>query len=72
MKCGSGDKPKRGASTGHAVMIGDDPLQLSIKNTSPPKEAWAKPYRGRYPCGSLVYDGIWYYGTYCLGQEGTC
>jgi hypothetical protein len=71
VQCGSGDKPKRGGSTGHAVMIGDDPLLLSIKNTSPPKEAWAKPYKGRYPCGSLVHDGIWYYGTYCLGQKGS-
>ncbi|MEI6177437.1 MAG: hypothetical protein WCS43_11145 [Verrucomicrobiota bacterium] len=48
VNCGSGDKPKHGASTGHAVMIGDDPLKLIIRNTSPPKEAWAKPYRGRY------------------------
>ena len=69
VKSGSGDKPKRGASTGHAVMMGDDPLQLVIKNTSPPKEAWAKPYRGRYPCGSLVHNGVWYYGTYCLGPS---
>ena len=52
-------------------MIGDDPLKLEIKNTSPPKEAWAKPYRGRYPCGSLVHNGIWYYGTYCLGPKPT-
>ncbi len=21
------------------------------------------PYKGRYPAGSLVYNGIWYYGT---------
>jgi len=24
------------------------------------------PYAGRYPCGSLVFNGVWYYGTYCL------
>ena len=24
------------------------------------------PMRSRYPCGSLVYNNIWYYGTYCL------
>lgn len=64
---GSGDKLMRAATTGHAVMVGDDPLHLVINNTSPPKEAWARPYSGRYPCGSLVHDGIWYYGTYCLG-----
>lgn len=69
VKSGSGDKLKQGATTGHAVMIGDDPLHLEIRNTSPPKEAWAEPYRGRYPCGSLVHKGIWYYGTYCLGPK---
>jgi len=52
-------------------MIGDDPLKLIIKNTSPPKKAGALPYLGRYPCGSLVHNGIWYYGTYCLGPEGS-
>ena len=30
----------------------------------------AAPYGGRYPCGSLVYNGVWYYGTYCLSPEG--
>lgn len=59
------------AQTGHAVMIGDDPLKLEIHNTSPPKVASALPYHGRYPCGSLVHDGIWYYGTYCLGPAGS-
>ncbi len=51
-------------------MIGDDPLKLVIHNTAPPKQASALPYHGRYPAGSLVYNGIWYYGTYCLGPEG--
>ena len=59
------------AKTGHAVLIGDDPLKLNIKNTSPPETASALPYEGRYPCGSLVFNGIWYYGTYCLGPAGT-
>lgn len=68
MKCSSGNGEN--AHTGHAVMIGDDPLSLIIKNTSPPKQASAKPYNGRYPCSSLVHDGIWYYGTYCLGPAG--
>ena len=58
------------AHTGHAVMKGDDPVKLIIKNTSPPKNASAEPYRGRYPAGSLVHDGIWYHGTYCLGPTG--
>jgi hypothetical protein len=69
VKCTSGGSLARGFHSGHAVMIGDDPLKLEIRNTSPPKRAFAVPYRGRYPCGSLVHDGIWYYGTYCLGPE---
>jgi len=30
------------------------------------------PYQGRYPCGSLVHNGVWYYGTYALtnGKSG--
>jgi len=71
VRCTSGGSLKRGFHTGHAVMIGDDPLKLIIKNTSPPKRALAAPYRGRYPCGSLVHNGIWYYGTYCLGPTAT-
>ena len=59
------------ATTGNAVMIGDDPENLTIKNTSPPQRASPKPFEGRYPCGSLIYNGVWYYGTYCLGPKPT-
>lgn len=69
VRCSSGGG--KDAHTGHAVMIGDDPLKLVIKNTSSPKAASARPYNGRYPCGSLVYNGIWYHGTYCLGPNGS-
>jgi len=31
------------------------------------KSSPAKPCFGRYPCGSLVRDGVWHYGTCCLG-----
>ncbi|MHC4098483.1 MAG: hypothetical protein ACYSU3_20790, partial [Planctomycetota bacterium] len=58
------------ARTAHAVMIGDDPVNLTIKNTSRVKVAAAMPYVGRYPAGSLVHNGIWYYATYCLGPDG--
>ena len=58
------------ARTGNAVLIGDNPLQLTVHNTAPPQPASPKPYQGRYPCGSLVHDGVWYYGTYCLGPAG--
>jgi hypothetical protein len=58
------------ATTGHATILGDDPLHLVVTNqgvfaSSP------RPYEGRYPCGSLVYDGVWYYGTYCLHPSGS-
>ena len=71
VRCSSGGNLRNGYKTGHAVMIGSDPLDLAIKNTSPPKRGYAAPYRGRYPCGSLVYNGVWYYGTYCLGPSAT-
>lgn len=58
------------ATTGDAVMMGDDPLNLTIKNTAPPQVANPLPYAGRYPAGSLVYNGVWHYGTYCLGPDG--
>jgi len=59
------------ARTGHAIMVGDDPLTLEIRNTSAPKHASARPYGGRYPAGSLVYNDVWYYATYCLGPLGS-
>jgi len=58
------------ATTGQAVMIGDDPLHLEIKALGLTKGD-PHPYQGRYPCGSLVYNGVWYYGTYCLGPAGS-
>ncbi len=57
-------------TTGQAVAEGNDPTNLKIYSLglthSPPG-----PYGGRYPCGSLVYNGTWYYGTYCLAPMGT-
>ncbi|QNN24100.1 DUF4185 domain-containing protein [Planctomycetales bacterium ZRK34] len=53
------------AGAGSAKIIGDDPLNLQV--VEPHVEvSKAHPYQGRYPCGSLVYNGVWYYGTYCL------
>lgn len=57
------------AATGHATILGDDPLALTVVDqaifhSSP------RPYEGRYPCGSLVHEGVWYYGTYCLHPGG--
>jgi len=58
------------ATTGQAVMIGDDPVNLKIKALGTTKGN-PRPYEGRYPCASLVYNGVWYYGTYCLGPAGS-
>ena len=59
-----------GATTGNTKIIGDDPLALRVVGqgtfASDPS-----PYAGRYPCGSLVYQGVWYYGTYCLHPGGS-
>ncbi len=59
----------RKAKTGHATIIGDDPLSLKIVGEG----VFAGdpyPYTGRYPSGSLVHNGVWYYGTYCLHPAG--
>lgn len=56
----------RKPSTGQAKITGDDPMYLKIENILPRVEGNPAPYEGRYPCGSLIYNGVWYYGTYCL------
>jgi hypothetical protein len=53
------------ATTGYATIVGDDPLHLQILHTGTVPGDPA-PYGGRYPSASLVRNGIWYYGTYCL------
>jgi hypothetical protein len=66
---GVGSNSGGSGTTGFATLVGDDPLNLKITNagTYPSLSA---PYHGRYPCGSLVYNGVWYYGTYCLDPSG--
>jgi len=61
--------PSERASTGQAVIEGNDPLSLVVYSLGIHK-ATAAPYEGRYPCGSLMHNGVWYYGTYCLGPDG--
>jgi hypothetical protein len=58
------------AVTGQAVAEGNDPQHLKVYSLGTEK-ASPRPYDGRYPCGSLIKDGVWYYGTYCLGPSGT-
>jgi hypothetical protein len=57
------------ATTGQAVIEGDNPLSLIVYSLGLAK-ANPIPYQGRYPCGSLIYDKVWYYGTYCLAPDG--
>jgi len=57
------------ARTGHATILGDDPMALQVVDAGT-WESSATPYGGRYPAGSLVHDAVWYYGTYCLMNEG--
>ncbi len=57
-------------STGQAVMEGDDPMHLVIYSLGLSHTS-SLPYHGRYPCGSLVYNKVWYYGTYCLDPAGS-
>jgi hypothetical protein len=56
-------------TTGYATIRGDDPLHLQITDQNLYVSS-ASPYTGRYPCGSLVKDGVWYYGTYSLAPAG--
>jgi hypothetical protein len=53
------------AATGQAKIVGTDPLALKVINL-PLHPGNPAPYEGRYPCGTLVHDGVWYYGTYTL------
>jgi len=57
-------------TTGQGVIIGDDPLSMTAYSIGLDKSSPATPYNGRYPCGSLIYNGVWYYGTYCLDPAG--
>ena len=66
--CNSLDWDGRRAATGQARIVGDDPLHLRVENLTPRVEADPAPYGGRYPCGSLAHNGVWYYGTYGLAD----
>ena len=66
---GHSGRPASMTTTGQAVMEGSDPLNLKIYSLGL-FTTTAAPYQGRYPCGSLVHNGVWYYGTYCLAPDG--
>jgi len=57
-------------TTGQGVITGDDPLTMKAYSIGLHYKSPAFPYHGRYPAGSLIYNGTWYYGTYCLDPAG--
>jgi hypothetical protein len=65
LACNSLDFMGRKAATGNAAIRGSDPLNLEIIPLGR-NEADPAPYGGRYPSASLMYNDVWYYGTYCL------
>jgi hypothetical protein len=57
-------------TTGQGVIVGHDPITMKAYSIGLDKSSPAAPYAGRYPAGSLVHNGVWYYGTYCLDPAG--
>ncbi len=57
-------------TTAQGVITGDDPLTMKAYSIDIHKKSPAFPYHGRYPAGSLIHNGVWYYGTYCLDPAG--
>lgn len=57
------------ATTGFAIVDGDDPFNLTLSNVATYAES-AAPYEGRYPSLNHYRDKVWYYGTYSLENYG--
>ena len=57
----SDKRPAEGA----AKITGNDPMNLQVTPLTL-YHTFAEPYGGRYPCASLVFNGVWYYGTYAV------
>ena len=57
--------------TAQGVIVGDDPLTMKAYSIGLWIWSPAAPYHGRYPAGSLIHNGVWYYGTYCLDPKGS-
>eukprot|EP01084_Bolivina_argentea_P119225 211420_1 len=53
------------STTGYVTVIGDSPSSLKLINGGTFVSS-TYPYRGRYPCGQLMYNNTWFYGTYLL------
>lgn len=54
--------------TPHARIEGGDMYSLDLIHIGTEHES-AAPYAGRYPCATLMHDGIWYYGTYLVDPD---
>jgi len=59
-----GSAPLYHVTHGQAAIVGDDPFELKITKVKAFNDQSAWPYGGRFPSGSLVYNGTWWYGTY--------
>ena len=59
-----GSPPLYGVTHGQARITGDDPFNLTITGVRAFTGSSAFPYGGRFPAGSLVFNGTWFYGTY--------
>ena len=51
------------ATTGFAIITGNDPFNLTLSDVATYVES-TLPYQGRYPSLNYYRDGVWYYGTY--------
>jgi hypothetical protein len=55
---------------GQAAIVGDDPFSLKVTKVKSFEGSSAYPYGGRFPAGSLVYNGSWWHGTYFVPNYG--
>ena len=63
-----GSAPLYTVTHGQAAIVGDDPFALNFTKVKSFSNQSAWPYGGRFPSGSLVYKGTWWYGTYYVPQ----
>jgi len=63
-----GSAPLYTVRHGQAAIVGDDPFELKLTKVKSFSNQSAWPYGGRFPSGSLVYKGTWWYGTYYVPQ----
>ncbi len=57
------------SNAGYGKIVGDDPMDLQVIGLGALPTP-AGHYDARYPSGSLVHDGVWYYGSHPEGAAG--